>query len=184
MPDILQLQEMIEKFAPWIIIIGVPFLFWKVPVWKTKIESDIENIKEKIKGLESKYEKIYDILVGIAGEPLVKRTSPLTLTDFGNEISEQIGAADIAKIYAEKLSANTKNLNAYQVQEYCFHYCEEKLLDDLKENNPSQYESIHAAAFDNGMEIEKITRVVGIKLRDAIFSITGTPHSDIDQRSP
>ncbi len=269
MPDISSLQGIIEKSAPWMIIFAIPFLFWKIPVWKTKIEVNIENIKEKIDGLESKhdsleskfgnfeskfgtleskfgtleskfgtleskvgnlesmfrsleskvgnlesmfrsleskvgsldskvgsldskvgslglkvkrleskYEDIYGVLVRAVGIPLEKRNSPLALTDFGNEVSERIGAADIAKEYAEKLFPRTKGLNSYQVQEFCFEYCEKKLLENLKTNNPKQYEAIHSEAFDKGLEIEKITRVIGMELRDAIFLLGGTLRSD------
>ncbi len=184
MHDISSLQGIIEKIAPWITIIVLSFLFWKVPVWKTKIEKSIEHIKENLDKLEKKYDKIHDMLFGVVGDQLVKRVSPLALTDFGTEISERIGAAEIANKYANKLLPETENLNAYQVQEYCFKYCKEQLLNDLKESNPNQYELIHTVAFENGMEIDRITGVVGIQLRDAILSISGTSQSDIDKHSP
>ena len=92
MPDIPSVQGIIEKIAPWITIIGLLFLFWKVPVWKTKIEKSIEQIEEnlaklekKLDKLEEKYEKIHDMLFRAVGGQLVKRTSPLTLTDLGTE---------------------------------------------------------------------------------------------------
>ncbi len=146
MHDILSLQGMIEKIAPWITIIALSFLFWKVPVWKTKIEKNIEHIKENLDKLEKKYEKIHDMLFGAVGYQLVRISSPLTLTDFGTEISKQISADEIAGKYANKLLPETKDLNAYQVQEYCFNYCKEDLLNDLKASNPNQYELIHSVA--------------------------------------
>lgn len=184
MLDILSLQGIIEKIAPWITIIVLSFLFWKVPVWNTTIEKSIEHIEENLDKLEKKYEKIHGMLFGAVGVQLVKRTSPSTLTDYGTEISEQIGAAEIANKYANKLLPETENLNAYQVQECCFKFCKPKLLNDLKESNLNQYELIHTIAFENGIEIDKITGVVGIILRDAILSISGTSHSDKDKHSP
>ncbi len=184
MHDFPSIQGIIEKIAPWITIIILSVLFWKIPVWKTKIEKSIEHIKENLEKLEKKYEQIHDMLLGAVDVQLVKRSSPLTLTDFGTEISEQIGAAEIARKYAKILLPETKHLNAYQIQEYCFKYCKEELLNDLGESNPSQYELIHTVAFENGIKIDKITGVVGIKLRDAILSISGTSHSDIDKHSP
>lgn len=183
MQDTFSLQEVIEKIAPWIIIIVVPFLFWKIPVWKTRIEEKIENIEEKIEKLESRYENIFQILVGAVGQPLVKSNSPLTLTDYGITISEKINAGGVAKVYAERLFPEIKNLNAYQIQEYCFEYCKNSLLDDLKLANPGQYETIHTVAFEDGIEINKITRVIAIQLRDAIFSMSGTLHEDLDKHS-
>ena len=51
-------------------------------------------------------------------------------------------------------------------------------------NNPNQYELIHLVTFEKDIQIDKITRVVGTKLRDAILSIGGTLHSNIDNLSP
>lgn len=238
MPDIPSLQGIIEKIAPWITIIGLSLLFWKIPVWKTKIEKSIEHIENNLGKLEKKYErgvgriennldklekkyeksvehignnldklekkyekgveyiennldklekkheKTHDMLLRFIGHRLVKKSSPLTLTDFGTEISDQIGGSEIAKKYADKLLPETRNLNTYQIQEHCFRYSKEKLLDDLNKNNPNQYELIHAVAFENGLEIDEITRAVGIKLRDAILSKSATSHSGIDKHSP
>ncbi len=94
----------------------------------------------------------------------MKSTSPLTLTDYGIEISEKIHAKEIANRYAGKLTAEVKGLNAYQIQEYCFDYCKEKILDDLKMNDQNKYETIHTVAFENGVDIERITRVIAIML--------------------
>ena len=184
MQDISSFQKLIESLAPWVIIVVAPFLFWKVPAWKTKIEGKIEKNEENIEKLESKYEKIIDILVGVVGQPVVKRSSPLTLTDYGIAIAEKVDANSIANEYAEKLYSEIETLNAYQIQTFCFDYCRNKLLGDLKENRLNQYEKIHSVAFEDGIEIESITRAIGIKLRDLLLVKKGISHADIiDQTS-
>ena len=199
MQEYFLVQNLIESLEPWLIVVIASFLLWKVPVWKTKIEGRIEVIEfrmetiegrmeviegrmekiegriEKIEGnlekLESKFEKIIDILVEAVGQTLAKHSSPLTLTDYGIAIAEKIDADDIASEYAEKLYSDIQSFNAYQIQEYCFDYCRNKLLDHLKENSPHQYQTIHTVAFEEGLEIENITsRTIGIKLRDYLLA--------------
>ena len=124
--DFSAIQNLIESLSPWIIIILAPFVFWKIPVWKTKIESRVENIElrqdksdEKYLKLQEKIDDLYKLLLGAIGPQFLKNGSPLSLTDHGNKISEKIAAAKLAKIYAVKLIDKTENLNAYEIQESC-----------------------------------------------------------------
>ena len=191
-------QNLIESLSPWIIIVLVPFIFWQIPVWKTRIESKVENVElrqdklderydksdEKYLKLQEKIDDLYKLLLGAIGPQFLKSGSPLRLTDHGNKISERIAAARIANNCAVKIIDKTVNLNAYEIQEFCFEFCKGKLLEELEKDNFEQYEIIQTVAFEEGVEIEKITRVIAIELRDKILSMKGTAHSEIDEHSP
>ena len=75
-------------------------------------------------------------------------------------------------------------MNAYQIQEHCFDFCKEKLVEKLQETDKESYEKISAVAFDDGIEMETVTQVISIKLRDMVLSLHGKAHTEIDHHSP
>lgn len=179
------IQNIIDNLTPWIVVVVALVLFWKIPVWKTRIEDRVESIENRLDKVESRLDDLYRLLTHSIDRPVVQSSSPLTLTEYGNTISEKVGADQIANHYAQQLLGSIEGLNPYQVQEFCFKYCENNLMGDLKKDEFEQrYEVIHSVAYEDGIEINKITRVIAIKLRDALFSISGTSHAELDEHSP
>ena len=178
------IQNFIDGLTPWIVIGAGLILFWKVPVWKTRIEDQVENIGNRLDKVEARLDDLYKLLTHSIDRPVVQSSSPLTLTEYGNTISDRVNADQIAKHYAQQLLESVEGLNPYQIQEHCFNYCENQLMDALKDDFHQRYEDIHSVAFKDGIEISKITRVIAIKLRDAIFSTKGTSPEDLDRHSP
>lgn len=93
------IQNFIDNLAPWIVVVGVLVLFWRIPVWKTRIEDQVESIENRLDKVESRLEKIesrlddlYRLITHSMGRPVVQSSSPLTLTEYGNTISEKVGA--------------------------------------------------------------------------------------------
>ena len=200
----LTIQNIIDNLTPWIVIVVVGILFWKVPVWKTRIEGRIENIEDRIKSIEVRLDKVeirlddlykrlddlnkrfgdlYKLIASSIDRSEIQSSSPLKLTDYGTTISEKVGADQIADHYAQQLLGSVESLNPYQVQEYCFKYCEINLMSDLKDECKQSYENIYSVAYEDGIELNKITRVIAIKLRDAIFSIQGTSQKYLGKHS-
>lgn len=183
-----------------ILLLFFIILVWREKKGKSSVDngSDIGRLETKFDGLEARFGKLetrfdsletrfndfLDKLIGIIGPQLFKSSSPLTLTDLGKSISEKIGATELANDYAKKLHDEVKDLNAYEIQEYCFEFCEEKLPAKLKEEKVKQLERMQTVAFEEGIEVEKIMRIVAIELRDKLLSIQGTSHSEIDEHSP
>ncbi len=46
------------------------------------------------------------------------------------------------------------------------------------------YNKIHDVAFNEGMEIEKLTRIIALELRDKVLSRLNKHPSEIDQHDP
>ena len=170
---------------PWIfgIALGV-FLLWKVPVWKTSIEHRLTAVEKAVEDFSGKMNEVHSAIINKYGRAVDQVGSPVVLTEYGKDLYQKIDAEKIVNKYADRLLQETKNMNAYEVQEHCFGFCKEKLLGELKHQDEVSFEKISAVAYEEGIELEKITRVIGISLRDQVLSMQGKSHAEVDDHSP
>ena len=155
---------------------------WKISAWKQTVDSKLESLESKVEGLDirlTRVEKRLDELFKLFTEflfnrqEITKSTSPLTLTDYGKELSEKVNAGEIVEQFADYLFKKVKGRNEYQIQEICFEFAKLELLEKLKANDPQEFEEISKIAFNEGIELSKVTRVIGLELRDRMFEMRG-----------
>lgn len=115
------------------------------------------NLRELIAALEKRVRTLEanDIEV-------TQRSSPISLNEYGKSLSELVGAKALARNYAKEVVLSLPT-NSYRIQEACAHFAEQQLLDRLTSDERSFLETI---AYEEGINIEKVLRVVGIELRD------------------
>ena len=116
--------------------------------------------------LDEKITKLADRVIKLEGKEVVAGASPLALTDYGAKISELIGGQDFAERYVDKIELPT-DANEYVIQKACQDYAKGELFSSLGEQEKNKLEKI---AFDEGIELEKVLRVIGIEMRDLIFA--------------
>ena len=163
------------------LIIAILSAVIKISRWTGNVDSDRKRFG---KFMEEIRNDIKDIFKRLPAEPLEKTSSPIALTDYGKRISESIDASEIADMQVTEVSGVVKDYNAYQIQEYCFSFCKDDLLNKLKESHIDLYDKIHKVAFEEGIDVEKITRVIALELRNKILSTLNKNHAEIDQHSP
>ena len=146
-----------------------------------EIRDEMREMRGEMREMRGEIKNIFNRL---PGEPVEKVTSPISLTDYGKELSQSINASEIADLQITKVTAAVENFNAYQIQEYCFSFSKDDLLNELKANHADLYDKIHEVAFEQGMDVEKLTRVIALELRDKILPTLNKPHAEIDQHSP
>ncbi len=178
-----------KEIPPWIWVAvvfmatGIIFAFGK---WVGNFNSDRKSFEEFMKRVEEKIEKINDklekIFHSLPNEPLEKRTSPISLADYGKKPSQEIGASEISDMELTNATEQVKDFNAYQIQEYCFEFAKNELPKKRNEKHLDFYDKIHEAVFHEGMEAEKLTRVIALELRDKILSSLNRLHSEIGAR--
>lgn len=93
---------------------------------------------------------------------VTQSSSPISLTDYGQNLSEIVGAKAIAQNYAGRVEFGLL-ASEYHIQEVCSQFAEEQLLDNLTPDERSFLETI---AYQEGIDIKKILRVIGIEMRD------------------
>ena len=178
------------------ILIGM-IVVWKASAKYTHIKgqvdaipdmkSDISHMKSDISYMKSdiSYMKsdIIDIKSAIKSKPDPLPTasqSPITLTDYGREISQAIKADELAEKYAHKV-VFSEDSNAYEIQEACRFYALMELMDDLAKD---EKERIEHFAYEKGKPIEFPLRVIWIKMRDYWLEKKGISTGDVDNHAP
>ena len=104
------IQNFIDGLTPWIVIGAGLILFWKVPVWKTRIEDQVENIGNRLDKVETRLDDLYKLLTHSIDRPVVQSSSPLTLTEYGNTISDRVNADQMLNTMHNNYSKALKDL--------------------------------------------------------------------------
>ena len=148
------------------------------------IHSDIEGIRSDIKGIHSdigvmnsnitsmctKMDILFQRIEKLPSN-VFQSDSPLSLSDYGQGLSDKINAHAIAAKYKERLisMAREQNMRPYQIQQCCFEYASKEILKDLEKNDKERYYLLTDAAFNEGVEIEKLLQITGLVLRDQVL---------------
>ena len=103
----------------------------------------------------------------------VASESPLRLTDFGQDISEQLDAGTWAQRTAAELRNEVEGKQDFEVQEFCFTYVGEQFKPD-----DEQGRKVGRIAYENGIDREQVLNVLAIELRDALLAMR--PSGDPD----
>ena len=107
---------------------------------------------------------IKEILKRLSPPPELASSSPLTLTDFGQELAEGVGAKEIAKSLAPRVRDDVSGMDPYSVQEHCLTF-----LTSEYQPPPDINSRINQVAYDRGVKREQVLRVIAIELRDLLI---------------
>ncbi len=151
------------------VILAVGGLVFKLGRWVESIDKVRELTEELSKDVKKIGEQILEIFKRLPPPVPVAGESPLHLTDFGEEISEYINATEWAEQIAPKLREKVEGKSKYEIQELCFSYVQGVDLDQTHE----QFTNVHSCAFDKGIEVKAVLKVLGVELRDKLFEIMG-----------
>lgn len=164
------------------------YVIWKVSAWKTSMESDRSTLKTGFASLEKTLTDfmqeirtdVKEIFLRLPAET-ARSSSPITLTELGQQIAEEIKVDTWLNEYTEKVQKGIQpDTNPYEIQEACFRYADEQFMEDLTavtEINKAVSEidksaikaDIELSAYNHGLPLDKVLRVVGVKLRDNIL---------------
>lgn len=141
----------------------------------------IEGLAEKVVVMGTKVDLIYQI---VNPNRPVAAMSPISLTDKGKQIAENIKANTVLQKYVAKLSPeidaeNPKN--AYDIQIAAMKIAKEKMLTLL---NEEELTMIKQEAYNRGLLVEDVMSVFGVLLRNHVLNQKGMPISDVDKHSP
>ena len=202
--------QSLANFHGLAILLVAVWLSWKVASWKSTVDGRLTGVEKAIDRIEKavetltqrmdaltqrmdaltqrmdtlthKVDDIYRWIMNDSFRSIEKVDSPIALSEYGKELFYLIDAEKIVNQYAEKMYNETQEMNAYKVQEYCFTYCKEKLMDELEENDKEQSEKMALVAFDQGIDMERITRIVGIALRDRVLQKGEKMYAEVGDR--
>jgi len=159
---------------------------YKIGKWAERFYRQDKRIDElgdmsgRIIKLETKIDLIYQ---NTAPQPVVTRASPLSLTELGQEIVENIGAQEILKKYIKKLMEEIEDSsakNAYDIQIESMRIAKDKMIRFL---NEEELNTIKQEAFSHGFITEDVLVVFGILLRNHVLKEKGLPISDVNEHA-
>ncbi len=130
---------------------------------RSEIKNEVKEIRADIKSIFSR----------LPPPETTESDSPRRLSELGERVAEEIQINEWISGYAEALKEQIsgKDKNAYEIQEMCFAYAQENLLDDLTEKIPR--EAMQMSAYNNGIALKQVLDVVGVVLRDEVLKSQG-----------
>jgi hypothetical protein len=118
-------------------------------------------------------------------KPALKSKSPISLTEYGEELAKEIDAEKrIARNWeniTRFLDSNINSRNAYDIQTFCIDQASVN-LDRLF--NKEDMDEVKMVAFRKGNTLFLYGQVIGVLIRDAYFKYKGIDVLEVDKYDP
>lgn len=167
----------------WQILAAIGSVFFALLAFALLVVKWVSRTNTRMDGFDTEFKKINELLNTILlrlTKPIAQTESPVQLNDYGNTISEQVEAKSIIDKVLSDVPVKS-DMNEYQIQQTCFEYANRDLLKSVSAEEKNRVEKL---AYDEGIELESVLRVLGIELRDAVLKKFGKNPSQIDQHDP
>ena len=126
------------------------------------LKQAVDDIKTDIRDIRTNITEIFKSL----GPAAVTRSSPLTLTDFGHQLSQRLQAVAWAHDLAPTLLDKVQNKQAFQIDEYAEDYVKRYLSADMKDR-------VALCVYEYGTNRPNVLLVLRVVLRDELIKLTG-----------
>ncbi len=161
-------MEFPEINPVWILVlIAVGGIIWKLIGWYNNVNSDREYFHKTLDKLTEKIDRIYERLLTLTSKT-IGTGSPLTLTELGKEVAEDINAKEISDAVFNRVVKETEDYSAYDIQNKCFDFVRKHW--EVPSNIDHQ---IKESAFKRGITKQDVLDVIAIVLRDQILTSQG-----------
>ena len=144
---------------PVIIVAGLALVaaIAKAGMWISEVNTDRTHVKFLLEEIRQDSKNIRARLPPL---PVVKRSSPLSLTDFGEKIEARLSAGKWASRLAPSLEDENSASEPFEIDDYCWNYVREQLSPDWETK-------VRACAYEFGVEDRDVRLVLRVALRDA-----------------
>ncbi len=149
----------------------------KVSRWTGITDTKIDFLTSDIREIKT---SITSVLGLVSQKPISESKSPVQLNDYGKAVFAKINGADIIKNHLNAIE-HGDGMNEYQLQQACFDYAQAELMDKISNEERAKLEK---SAFDEGLPIQSILRILGIELRNAKFKELKKDTAVIDKHEP
>ena len=130
--------------------------------WKGRTDESVSNLKTTLANIEEYLRRLFER--GLQERMVVSR-SPVNLNEFGEAVSEHLGAKDWAQKEASGLQSKFKGQEPFEIYEAVQQY-----VQDDKRFSPEFLRKIRETAYEKNVEIIQIRVVLAIELRDALVN--------------
>ena len=151
-----------------------------ITAWKTRVDNfrgAVDDFKETVnRFMDEIRSDIKHILERLPFPPTIQSGSPTTLTELGGKVAEEIKVDEWIPGYAQRNKDKFQRLkHPYDIQEECLRHAKIFLINALEADSRQDIiEALKMSAYQNGLQIDRVLEVVGIKLRDEILKLVDT----------
>ena len=149
-------------------LIGFITASFRTGKWVGSVNSDRESFKAFMDEVRGKLDKIFERL---PPPKAVSPGSPVTLTDFGRDISTRLSVEGWADNQAPQLVEGMQEKEEFEIFDLCIEYVGKQI-----EESPDFAKTMRANAYQIGTDFENVRKVYEVELRDAILRLLG-PHT-------
>ncbi len=152
--------------------------------WSGRVDAKIDGIDGRFNKVEKDISRIETLINSVLGllpaKPISESKSPVELNELGNKIFANINGDNLVKNHIDFIEHNDE-MNAYQIQQLCFDYAQAELMEKISDEERG---TLQKAAFDAGLPIQSILRILGIELRNAKLNALNMNPAAIDSQDP
>lgn len=167
------MEEILGNPVSWVVVLSVLGALGGAVWWASSIHSKVGSLDDSMKEVRNDMTEVRnDIKKIFARLPLpttVEGKSPLALTEFGQEISNELEAKKWADALALQLSAKVRGKEEFEIYEFCADY-----VSNLCTSDTNQDVKIRKAAYNHGIGRDQVLNVLVIELRDSLLAIERT----------
>lgn len=166
------------------VLVVLAILLMTFAWWLRGLREDRKNFREFMDRMDDKVGTIQIRIGEILGRlpaTVADAKSPLALNDLGKKIAGEIGIHEWVEEFLHPLQAKLEDkADPYEIQELCFRYAQNDLLDELRKYDPSGSleRKFKMSAYENGLALKQILDVAGIVLRDGLLKLCGLDTPD------
>jgi hypothetical protein len=156
-----------------------------------KYEESLSRHNEKINTIDvlnAKFDvmmQTLQTLTGNKGKSIIQSSSPLSLTEYGKELAEELNMekyiADNWETISQYVKDNSESMNPYDIQQLCLNYA---LIETDKILSREGHDRVKSKAFTLGIAVFDLLQAASILIRDRFFRENNINISDIDQYDP
>ena len=146
-------------------------ILYKTGEWKGTVEKTLKDLAQKLEALTQRVDKIHEVFFQRGVAATLENKSPLQLNQLGQDIAKTLDLDALADAHTLLIKDQAEALGPYEIQQLCFRYAQEDLLNELRETSPDQYEAISRTAYQHGISREDILKIVGVLLRDKVLRL-------------
>jgi hypothetical protein len=174
-----------------LILLAVGFALWKLSTFLAKYTQEkkfhddrlckVENMHDTVIEIKTKLELVYN---NTNPNRLAKNNSPISLTEKGKALSEEIKAKEIFEKIRDRMERaveEEKPQNAYDIQSACNKVAKNNFLNLLKAEDLIL---LKETAFRHGIPVEDFYIIFGLFLRDYLLEKKGIPIHEVDRFDP
>ena len=134
-----------------------------VGIWIGNMNSFKDTVGDTLKEIRDDIKKLFERLP----PAVISEGSPISLTELGRSISEEIGASTWAEEQVEGLLSKAIGKQPYEIQKFSFDYVEKEFMPSV--TSGEFYHKMLECAYNNGVSMDKVGNVLAVELRDALL---------------